>query len=51
MKIRPPKLLDDFMEALDSVLSITSADISQIRLMIDALLEVCIRKSILFLPS
>jgi hypothetical protein len=42
--------IDDTMEALDSLLSIRSADISQIRLMTDALLEVWIGKLVLF-PS
>jgi light-regulated signal transduction histidine kinase (bacteriophytochrome) len=42
--------IDDIMEAVDSLLSITSADISEIRLMMDALLEVWIGNLILF-PS
>jgi hypothetical protein len=42
--------VDDTTEALDFLLSITSADISEIRLMMDALLEVWIGKLILF-PS
>jgi hypothetical protein len=42
--------IDDIMEALDSLLSITSADISEIRLMVDTLLEVLIGRLILF-PS
>jgi hypothetical protein len=49
-----PKLLqrniDDATEAIDSLLSITSADTSDIRLMMDALLEVWIGKLALF-PS
>jgi hypothetical protein len=32
--------IDDTTEAIDSLLSITSADISEIRLMMDVLLEV-----------
>jgi hypothetical protein len=42
--------IDDTMEAIDSLLSISSVDISKIRLMMDALLEVWIEKLILF-PS
>ncbi len=42
--------IDDIMEALDSLLSITSTDVTEIRLMMDALLEVWIGKLILF-PS
>ena len=40
------KNIDDLLEALDSLLSITSIDISEIRLMMDALLEVWIGKLI-----
>jgi Mg2+ and Co2+ transporter CorA len=43
--------IDDNMETLDSLLSITSADISEIRLMVDALLEVWIGKLTLYLSS
>ena len=39
--------IDDIIEALDSLLSITSIDVSEIRLMMDALLEVWIEKLIL----
>ena len=42
--------IDDIMEALDSLLSITSTDVSRIRLMMDALLETWKGKLILF-PS
>jgi len=42
--------IDDTMEAIDSLLSITSADTSEIRLTMDVFLEVCIGKLILF-PS
>jgi hypothetical protein len=45
------KNIDDLVEAIDSLLSITSTDISEIRLMMDALLEVWIGKLILFSPS
>jgi hypothetical protein len=38
------------MEAIDSLLSIISADISEIKLMMDALLKVWIGKLVLF-PS
>jgi hypothetical protein len=42
---------DDTMEAIDSLLSITSADISEIRFMMDVLLEVRIGKVIwVFFP-
>ena len=43
--------IDDIMEALDSLLSITSTDISEIRLMMDTFLEVWIGKLILSPPS
>jgi hypothetical protein len=43
--------IDDTMEALDSLLSITSADISEIRLMMDVLLEVYLGKRILLSSS
>jgi Mg2+ and Co2+ transporter CorA len=43
--------IDDIMEALDSLLSITSTDVSEIRLMMDSLLEVWIGKLILFQSS
>jgi hypothetical protein len=39
--------IDDTMEAIDSLLSITSADISEIRLMMEVLLEVYLGKLIL----
>jgi hypothetical protein len=39
------------MEAIDSLLSITSADISEIRLMMDVLLEVYLGKLILVFSS
>jgi hypothetical protein len=39
--------IDDTMEAIDSLLSITSADISEIRSMMDVLLEVYLGKLIL----
>jgi hypothetical protein len=39
--------IDDTMEAIDSLLSITSADTSEIRLMMDVLLEVYLGKLIL----
>jgi hypothetical protein len=39
--------IDNTMEAIDSLLSITSADISEIRLMMDALLEAYLGKLIL----
>jgi hypothetical protein len=39
--------IDGTMEAVDSLLSITSADISEIRLMMDVLLEVYLGKLIL----
>jgi hypothetical protein len=42
--------MDDLLEALDSLLSITSTDVSEIRLMMDALLEVWIGRLIQF-PS
>jgi hypothetical protein len=43
--------IDDTMEAFDSLISIMSVDISEIRLMMDALLEVWIGKLILFQSS
>ena len=43
--------IDDTMEVIDLLLSITSADISEIRLMMDVLLEVYLGKLILFFPS
>jgi hypothetical protein len=43
----PQKNIDDTMEAIDSLLSIRSADISEIRLMMDVLLEVLLGKLIL----
>jgi hypothetical protein len=43
--------IDDTMEAIDSLLSITSADISEIRLMMDVLLEVYLGKLILVFSS
>jgi len=43
--------IDDTMEAIDSLLSITSADISQVRLMMDVLLEVYLGKLILVFSS
>jgi hypothetical protein len=46
-----PRNIDDTMEALDSLLSISSVDISEIRLMVDALVEVWIGKLILFSAS
>jgi len=39
--------IDDTVEAIDSLLSITSADISEIRLMMDVLLGVYLGKLIL----
>jgi hypothetical protein len=42
--------IDDIMEALDSLLSISSTDVSEIRLMMDTLLEVWVGRLILF-PS
>jgi hypothetical protein len=42
---------NDAMEAIDSLLSITSADISEIRLMMDVLLEVYLGKLILVFSS
>jgi hypothetical protein len=39
--------IGDIMEAIDFLLSITSADISEIRLMMDMLLEVYLGKLIL----
>jgi hypothetical protein len=44
------KNIDDLLEAIESLLSITSTDVSEIRLMMDALLKVWIGKLILF-PS
>jgi hypothetical protein len=38
--------IDDTMEAIDSLLSITSADISEIRLVMDILLEAYLGKLI-----
>jgi len=46
-----PWNIDDTMEVIDSLLSITSADISEIRLMMDVLLEVYLGKLILFFSS
>ena len=43
--------IDDTMEAIDSLLSITSAEISQVRLMMDVLLEVYLGKLILVFSS
>jgi hypothetical protein len=43
--------IDDTMEVIDSLLSITRADISEIRLMIDVLLEVYYGKLILVFSS
>jgi hypothetical protein len=43
--------IDDTKEALNSLLSITSVDISQIRLMMDVLLEVYLGKLILVFSS
>jgi hypothetical protein len=43
--------IDDIMETLDSLLSITSTDVSEIRLMMDALLEVYLGKLILLFSS
>ena len=43
--------IDDTMEAIDSLHSITSADISEIRLVMDVLLEVYLGKLILVFPS
>ena len=43
--------VDDTMEAIDSLLSIKSADISEIRLMMDVLLEVYLGKLILLFSS
>jgi hypothetical protein len=43
--------IDDTMEAIDSLLSITSANISEIRLMMDVLLEVYFGKLILVFSS
>jgi len=42
---------DDTMEVIDLLLSITTADISEIRLRMDVLLEVYLGKLILFFPS
>ncbi len=39
--------INDTMEAIDSLISIASADIPEIRLMMDVLLEVCLGKLIL----
>jgi len=43
--------IDDTKEAIDSLLSIMSADISGIRLMMDVLLEVYLGKLILLFSS
>jgi hypothetical protein len=43
--------IDDLLEAIDSLLSITSTDVSEIRLMMDALLEVYLGKLILLFSS
>jgi hypothetical protein len=43
--------IDDTMETIDSLLSITSADISEIRLMMDVLLKVYLGKLILVFSS
>jgi len=43
--------IDDTMQAIDSLLSITSADISEIRLVMDGLLEVYLGKLILVFSS
>jgi hypothetical protein len=43
--------INDTMEAIDSLLSITNADISQIRLMMDVLLEAYLGKLILVFSS
>jgi hypothetical protein len=45
------KNIDDLLEAIESLLSITSTDISEIRLMMDVLLEVWIGKLVVFSSS
>ena len=43
--------IDDTMEAFDPLLSITSVDVSEIRSLMDALLEIWVGKLVLFLSS